>query len=59
MLKFSKIVYNNYGLNITDLKTISSLSLHIYLYNFYNIKYDIKLIKGRIEKKLEMHTMMD
>jgi hypothetical protein len=52
LLKFSNIVYNNYGINITDFKTISSLSLHIYLSNFYNIKYDIKLIKGRIEKQI-------
>lgn len=52
LLKFSNIVYNEYGLNITDFKTISSLSLHIYLSNFYDQKYNIKLIKGRLEKEI-------
>lgn len=50
LLKFSKIVYDEYGLNITDFKTISGLSLHIYLSNFYENKYNIKLIKGSLEK---------
>jgi len=52
LFKFSKIVYDEYGLNITDFKTISGLSLHIYLSNFYDTKNNIKLIKGSLEKEI-------
>ena len=52
LLKFSKIVYEEYGLNITKFKTVSALSLQIYLSNFYDDKYDIKLIKGSLEKEI-------
>jgi len=45
-------VYEEYGLNITKFKTVSALSLQIYLSNFYEDKYDIKLIKGSLEKEI-------
>jgi len=52
LLKFSEIVYSEYGLNITEFKTISGLSLHIYLSNYYKQKYNIKLIKGNLETEI-------
>jgi hypothetical protein len=45
-------VYSEYGLNITEFKTISGLSLHIYLSNYYKQKYNIKLIKGNLETEI-------
>jgi len=43
-------VYEEYGLNITKFKTVSALSLQIYLSNFYDDKYDIKLIKEVLKR---------
>lgn len=51
--KYSKIIYNNFGLNITERSTAASLSLFTYLSNFYKKKdMDIKLIKGAVEKDI-------
>ena len=52
MEEFSKINHNEFGVNITSSKTISGLSLKIYLSNFYNRKFNIKEIKGGIEKEI-------
>ncbi len=52
MEEFSKIIHNEFGVNITSSKTISGLSLKIYLSNFYNRKFNIKEIKGGIEKEI-------
>ena len=45
-------MYSEYGLNITAFKTISGLSLHTYLSNYYKLKYDIKLIKANLESEI-------
>lgn len=42
-------------LNITDFKTISGLSLHIYLSKFYDNKYNIKLIKDSLDKEIRKY----
>ena len=51
--KYSKIIYNDFGINITERSTAASLSLFTYLSNFYKKKnMDIKLIKGAVEKDI-------
>nr|QWO71441.1 DNA polymerase [Termitomyces titanicus] len=50
---YSKIVYNEFGVNITEKITASSATLYNYLANFYiSSKMDIKLIKGSVEKDI-------
>lgn len=53
MIKFSNIIFEEYGLNITKYKTISGLSLYIYLSNFYDINHNIIKIKGGIKKEIK------
>lgn len=48
----SNDVYDKFGLNITDSKTASSLSLKTYLSTFYKNKYNIKIIRGNIEDEI-------
>jgi hypothetical protein len=51
--KYSKIIYNDFGINITERTTAASISLFTYLSNFYKKKdMDIKLIKGAVEKDI-------
>lgn len=50
--KFAEIIFEQYGLNITSCKTISGLSFKLYISNFYNKNYNIKLIKGGVEKEI-------
>nr|QWO71416.1 DNA polymerase [Termitomyces sp. T60a]QWO71419.1 DNA polymerase [Termitomyces sp. T99] len=52
MKKFSQSVYEHFGINITTCKTISGLSLKIYLSNFYKLGFNFKEIKGRIESEI-------
>lgn len=52
MTKFSQSVYEYFGINITTCKTISGLSLKIYLSNFYKLGFNFKQIKGRIESEI-------
>lgn len=52
VLKFNDIIYNNFSLNITSSKTISGLSLNIYLSHFYNRNFNIKMIKGYVESEI-------
>ena len=42
LIIFNKYIFNNYGINITKIKSISSLAINIYLSNFYRKKYNIK-----------------
>nr|QWO71437.1 DNA polymerase [Termitomyces sp. T123] len=50
--KFGQMVYSNFGINITSCKTISGLSLKIFLSNYYKLDYNIREIKGSIEKEI-------
>lgn len=50
--KFNHIISKEFGINLTSSKTISGLSLNIYLSNFYNKKLDIKEIRDGIENEI-------
>nr|QWO71428.1 DNA polymerase [Termitomyces sp. K1Aa] len=52
MEKFANTIYNNFSINITSCKTISGLSLYIFLSNFFDFNLNIKEIKGGIEKEI-------
>nr|AYE93223.1 DNA polymerase [Termitomyces sp.]AYE93269.1 DNA polymerase [Termitomyces sp.] len=52
MTKFTQIVYDHFGINITTCKTIAGLSLKIYLSNYYKLNFNLKEIKGRIETEI-------
>jgi hypothetical protein len=52
MIKFANIIYDEFGINITESKTISGLSMNIYLSNFYDKIFKIKEIKGEIENEI-------
>lgn len=42
--------YNEFGLNIPKYMTLPSLAMSVFRFNFYDEKYQIKLIKGPLEK---------
>lgn len=54
MLKFNKNVFSKYKLNITKLKTISSLALAAYRSSFLpeHLVQDFKMIKTEIETEI-------
>jgi len=52
LLKFSKNIFENYSLNISNYPTLPSLSLSIYTSSFYNESNKIKMIKGQVEKDI-------
>jgi hypothetical protein len=52
LIKFANICYDEFGVNITKHKTYSGLSFYIYLSNFYNIDYNITMIKGGVESEI-------
>jgi hypothetical protein len=52
LIKLNKEIFNNYGLNITSYNTIASLALAIFLSNFYDPKYNLKVIKGQVEDEI-------
>ncbi len=52
MIKFAKMIFNDFNLNITKYKTISSLSLQIFLSNYYNLNSNITIIKGNVEEEI-------
>nr|QWO71429.1 DNA polymerase [Termitomyces sp. K1Ac] len=52
MENFANIIYTNFSINITSCKTISGLSLYIFLSNFSDFNLNIKEIKGGIEKEI-------
>ncbi len=51
--KFSNNIYEKYNLNITKFKTISGLALAIYTSSYIpnNLKTELKMVKGEIEKE--------
>uniref|UniRef100_A0A896Z6L8 Probable DNA polymerase n=1 Tax=Coniophora puteana TaxID=80637 RepID=A0A896Z6L8_9AGAM len=50
MNKFSRFIFESYGLNITNYKTLPGLSIDIFGCWFYNKDLDIKMVKGPIEE---------
>lgn len=52
MIKFAKLIFEDYGLCITNIKTISALSLQVYLSNYYKNNFNISVIKGFIDKEI-------
>jgi hypothetical protein len=50
--KFSSIIFDEFSLNITNFKTISALSLNIYIINYYKNEFNIKLLNGGIEQEI-------
>jgi hypothetical protein len=52
MEKFKTIIYDNFDINIERSKTIPGLAITIYLSNFYEPKYNIRVIKGDIENNI-------
>ena len=54
LIKFNNNIYNKYSLNITKFKTLPSLAITSYFSSYIpdNLKKDIKVIKGEIERDL-------
>jgi hypothetical protein len=52
LTKLNNEIYSNFGLNINSYNTIASLALAIYLSNYYNPKFNLKIIKGQIENEI-------
>jgi hypothetical protein len=52
MDKFKTIIYDNFDVNIERSKTAPGLAMVIYLSNYYKPKYNIKVIKGDIERNI-------
>ena len=52
MTKFSELNFNKFAVNITKNKTISGLSLKIYMSEFYKYDYNFKIIKGDVEREI-------
>ncbi len=52
--KFKSNVYSNYNLNITNFKTLPSLALAVYTFSYLpdNLKSDLKMIKGELEREI-------
>ena len=48
--KMSKYYYEEFEVNITNYMTLPSLSMSVFGFNFYDEKYEIKMIKGPLEK---------
>lgn len=57
LTQFSHIVYDQCGLNITKIKTISSLAFHNYLANHYQPSFNICIIKGQPYKDIKQSYM--
>lgn len=54
LIKFNNNIYSKYSLNITKFKTLPSLAITSYFSSYLpdNLKKDIKVIKGEIERDL-------
>lgn len=52
IIKFSNVIYKESQINITSCKTISGLSLKLYLSKYYDIDDNIAIIKGVVEKEI-------
>lgn len=54
LTKFSKLIFSKYQLNTTKFKTLSGLALAAYGSSYIpdNLKKDIKMIKGELEREL-------
>ena len=54
MIKFNNNIYNKYNLNITKYKTLSGLALAIFTSSYipYNLKTEVKMIKGELEREI-------
>ena len=54
LIKFRDSIYSKYNLNITKYKTISGLALAAYCSSYLpdNLKKELKMVKGGIERKL-------
>jgi hypothetical protein len=50
MNKMSNYYYDEYKINITKYMTLPSLAMGVFGYNFYNEDFNIKMIKGPLEK---------
>jgi hypothetical protein len=49
---YAERVFNRYRLNITDFTTLPSLAKGVFTSNYYDEEFDIKVIKGQIEKNI-------
>ena len=56
MIKFNNNIFSSYDLNITKFKTLPSLALAVYTSNYLpdNLKTEVKMIKGELEKEIRL-----
>ena len=54
IIKFRDNIYNRYQLNITKFKTLPSLVMSVYCSSYLpdNLKSDLKMVKGELEKEI-------